>query len=231
MNRTDRLYALREALRRAGAQGRTADDLAARFEVSTRTIKRDISALQHAGFPVWSQPGPGGGYTVDGSATLPPVSLTPPEVSGLAAALAGRRGHPFEGDAHAALDKLLNVLDPTSRRRASALASRIWVDAPALEADAGVRRAVEQAIASGSAMSVRGEDDRGHLVESTVDPVILAFTRGAWFLVAWRRDRDRATWLRLDRIERASVLAERARDIPASAIGAPPATAAPIDLG
>lgn len=64
MNRTDRLYALREELRRAGSVGRTADRLAETFEVSVRTVKRDISTLQHGGFPVWAQPGPGGGYAV-----------------------------------------------------------------------------------------------------------------------------------------------------------------------
>ena len=43
MNRTDRLHALSEELRRAGW-----------LEVSTRTIKRDVAALQQAGLPVWS---------------------------------------------------------------------------------------------------------------------------------------------------------------------------------
>lgn len=52
MNRTDRLYAIVEELRSAGAPGRTAERLARRFEVSTRTIKRDVSSLQQAGVPV-----------------------------------------------------------------------------------------------------------------------------------------------------------------------------------
>ena len=74
MNRTDRLYALREELRRAGAAGRSAEQLADRFEVSARTVKRDISALQQGGFPVWARPGPGGGYAVEAEATLHPLS-------------------------------------------------------------------------------------------------------------------------------------------------------------
>jgi len=71
--------------------------------VSTRTIKRDISTLQHGGFPVWARPGPGGGYVVDKATTLPPVNFTDAEVAGLAAAVAAHRGQPFDGYARAAL--------------------------------------------------------------------------------------------------------------------------------
>jgi predicted DNA-binding transcriptional regulator YafY len=53
MNGTDRLFAIREQLRGAGlVVGRTAEPLAEAFEVSVRTIKRDVSALQQAGCPV-----------------------------------------------------------------------------------------------------------------------------------------------------------------------------------
>src|SRR5690606_8617698 len=57
VNRTDRLFAIREELRGAGPAGRTAERLAEVFEVSVRTIKRDVAALQQAGFPVWARPG------------------------------------------------------------------------------------------------------------------------------------------------------------------------------
>src|SRR5258707_4615008 len=39
----------------------TAQDLAARLEVSERTIYRDLSALGSAGVPVYAERGPGGG--------------------------------------------------------------------------------------------------------------------------------------------------------------------------
>jgi len=58
MNRTDRLYAIAEELRSAGRGGCTGERLAARFEVSGRTIKRDIDALLQAGAPIWAQSGP-----------------------------------------------------------------------------------------------------------------------------------------------------------------------------
>ncbi|TDD19154.1 HTH domain-containing protein, partial [Kribbella turkmenica] len=57
MNRIDRLYALVEELRAAGRVGRTARQLAAHFEVSVRTIERDLSALGQAG-AVGNEAGP-----------------------------------------------------------------------------------------------------------------------------------------------------------------------------
>ncbi|MBA3450497.1 MAG: HTH domain-containing protein, partial [Chloroflexia bacterium] len=88
MNRTDRLYALVEELRARAPRTMRAAELGARFEVSTRTIERDLLALQEAGVPIWSRPGPGGGYGLNADTTLPPLNLTPAEAAALATAVA-----------------------------------------------------------------------------------------------------------------------------------------------
>ena len=88
MNRTDRLYAIVEDLRSVAPSSRTATVLAARYEVSVRTIERDIAALQQAGVPIYATPGRRGGYAVDRAMTLPPVNFTPAEAAAVAVALA-----------------------------------------------------------------------------------------------------------------------------------------------
>lgn len=118
MNRTDRLHAITEELPRAGAAGRTSARLAARFEVSGRTIKRDVAALQQAGVPIGALAGPGGGYVLDRAATLPPVNLTAAQALALVVAVRTQRSALFGLDAETALSKLLDVMDPESRRRA-----------------------------------------------------------------------------------------------------------------
>src|SRR5947209_15288462 len=90
MNRTDRLYALVEELRAVAPRPRSARWLADRFEVSSRTVERDIGALQQAGVPIYAEPGRTGGYTLDKTHTLPPVNVSPAEAVAIAVALEGR---------------------------------------------------------------------------------------------------------------------------------------------
>ncbi|MFC0505183.1 helix-turn-helix transcriptional regulator [Micromonospora costi] len=225
MNRTDRLYALREELRRAGSAGRTAERLADIFEVSVRTIKRDISALQHAGLPVYARPGPGGGYVVDRAATLPPVNFTDAEVCGLAAAVAAHRGQPFDGHARAALVKALSVMDAQARQRANAVKDRVWIDHTDTPRDARVRHTVERALHEQRVLVVHYRDTHDRRTVRHVDPVLLARTRGQWFLVAHCRIRNAIRWFRLDRVTSAQLTSETAASIPVEAVGAPPATA------
>ncbi|WP_340698542.1 helix-turn-helix transcriptional regulator [Cellulosimicrobium funkei] len=128
MNRTERLYALAEELRRAGRTGTTGPRLAAALEVSERTIKRDVAALQQAGLTIWAQAGPGGGYVLDPSASLPPVNFTPGQAVAVAVALATLPpGSPFAVDALAARGKVWDALGAGDRARAEALAARVWV--------------------------------------------------------------------------------------------------------
>src|SRR5262245_58712123 len=106
MNRTDRLYALVEELRAAGPRGRTAPQLAAHFEVSVRTIERDLSALGQAGVPLATKIGRTGGYSLDRSMTLPPLNFTPGEATAVAIALSRNEHVLFSRDSRSALQKI-----------------------------------------------------------------------------------------------------------------------------
>src|ERR1035441_1335002 len=87
VNRANRLYALVEEPRAVAPRPRSARWLAGRFEVSVRTVERDISALQQSGVPIYAQPGRTGGYCLDKAPAArrpapvphrpdPPVSVT-----------------------------------------------------------------------------------------------------------------------------------------------------------
>jgi predicted DNA-binding transcriptional regulator YafY len=77
MNRTDRLLAIVLELQRNSH--RRAEDLAATFETSKRTIYRDIQALCESGVPVIAQPG--SGYSLVEGYFLPPVSFNTDEAT------------------------------------------------------------------------------------------------------------------------------------------------------
>ena len=95
MNRTDRLYSLVEELRARAPRPVTAPDLARRFEVSIRTVERDIQALLEAGVPIWTERGRRGGYTLDPQTTLPPLNLTTREATAVVIALSALGTSPF----------------------------------------------------------------------------------------------------------------------------------------
>lgn len=241
MDKTERLYAVAEELRRAGPAGSTGARLARLLEVSVRTVKRDVSALQQAGLSIWAQAGPGGGYVLDASASLPPLNFTPQQAVAVAVALASLpAGSPFAVDAATAQRKVWDALGPSSQDRAAELASRVWVahgagsraaDEVPAAGDAARQqtlRAVEQSLTRSTVLALRYRDSTGTESARRVEPVILAHTGVAWYLVAWCQTREAVRWFRLDRVERADLTAETFSPRPVAEAGEPPEGAAPV---
>jgi predicted DNA-binding transcriptional regulator YafY len=124
MNRTDRLYALVEELRAVAPRPRSARQLAERYEVSTRTIERDILALQESGVPVYAETGRCGGYVIDKTLTLPPVNFTAAEMVAIAVALARAEATPFASATRSALRKVLAAAPAARAAEAAQLMDR-----------------------------------------------------------------------------------------------------------
>jgi predicted DNA-binding transcriptional regulator YafY len=211
MNRTDRLYALVEELRAAAPRARTADWLADHFEVTVRTVQRDLSALQQAGVPIWSTPGPGGGYTIDPAMTLPPVTFTASEATAMAVALAASGSIPFAADAASALRKVMAAMTDTGREHARQLTQRIRLLQQTGELTGGpVLRAVEQAMTEDRVLSIDYLDKSGVQTNSRlIEPHSLAGSDRGWYLLAWCQLRNGGRTFRLDRIAAARITRQR----------------------
>lgn len=148
MRRTQRLFALAEYLR-GRRTGVTAEALAERFEVTVRTIYRDLDALRAASMPIGAERGPGGGYALDRTYSLPPVNFTAREAALLIAL--GRfakdtRLLPFTETLESALDKVRAALSTSAQRELlSRLSELTFLGVPALPSDKAVRAALERA--------------------------------------------------------------------------------------
>ncbi|MGW1888881.1 helix-turn-helix transcriptional regulator [Streptomyces sp. NPDC002004] len=218
MNRTDRLYALVEELRAASPRPRSVRRLAERFEVSTRTVERDLAALQQSGVPIYAEPGRTGGYVLDKEQTLPPLTLTPAEATALAAGLSALGDTPFAADAHSALRKVLSVMPGRERAAAAELAGRVRllvpVAGPPRRPVPAVPDPVREALAARRVLRLEYADVSGDVTGRDVEP--LGFLGGDthWYLVAWCRLRAAERCFRLDRIRDAAVLDERAPERP-----------------
>ncbi|WP_370327468.1 helix-turn-helix transcriptional regulator [Euzebya sp.] len=218
MNRTDRLYAIVEELRAVSPRPRSAPWLARRFEVSTRTIERDLLALQEGGVPLYAEPGRTGGYVLDASRSLPPVNFTPAEAVAIAAALQGDPATPLPASARSALTKVLGALGPQDAAAARELGARL-VRFHTPERVGGAPRVLEQAIIERRVVRLRYRDKAAVVTDRVVEPLAVVAVEEHWYLTGWCRLRDGVRAFRLDRIEGAVLTREVAprRDVPAPA--------------
>lgn len=227
MKRAERLHALTEMLRRSGRRGCTAERLADEFGVSVRTIKRDVTALENSGAPIWSRTGPGGGYGLVARGTLPPVSLTPVQAVALLAAVSAAPDAPYADLALAGVRKIVDVLDPATRAGADELAGRIWVDAPRVPRT--IKSALEEGMTEQRVLRLRYTSRDGVTTTRDVEPVMFASANGQWYLIGWCRLRDAMRWFLITRIEQARVTAAGCGGHDISEVGVPPPTARPVN--
>src|SRR5690606_27168678 len=102
----------------------TGPELAARLEVTTRTVRRDVDRLRSLGYPADAAPGLTGGYRLGTGAALPPLLLDDDEATAIAIALGVSAGGAVSGveePALAALAKLDRLLPPHLRARVDAV--------------------------------------------------------------------------------------------------------------
>jgi predicted DNA-binding transcriptional regulator YafY len=197
VNRTERLYALVEELRAVAPRARSSRWLAARFAVSTRTVERDLAALQRSGVPISSAPRRDGGHRLDRAHTLPPLALTAEEAVALVVAVRAGADGPFGAPARRAAQKVLGVLGPAERVALDAAAERVRFLA---DPDPFPLSDLHEHIRRRRVLALRYTDRRGRTGSRDVEPLGLLCGAEHWYLIAWCRMRSAVRGFRLDRI-------------------------------
>jgi predicted DNA-binding transcriptional regulator YafY len=209
--RTDRLYAIVEELRAVAPGRRSARQLAARYEVSVRTIERDIDALLQAGVPIYADVGRHGGYTLDKSMTLPPLNFTPAEAVAVAVALSRADSTPFAAAARGAVHKIVTAMSAHDAAAARELANRVRVFERPGEEPRTVPAVIQDAIVDRQVLRLIYVDRAGAHTQREVEPVMFMTAAGRhWYLIAWCRLRRDARAFRIDRIVQAEATGEPA---------------------
>jgi predicted DNA-binding transcriptional regulator YafY len=216
MNRTDRLVAM--VMHLQGRRLVRAEDMAAHFEVSVRTIYRDIAALGEAGVPITGEAGVG--YSLVRSYHLPPVMLTADEAAALfvgAEMVRHFTDASVSAPMTAALDKLRAVLPPDRKEHVERIARQTVVMGRMCNGNASTQDpavqpwllAVQRAVALRRVL--RLEYRGAGKIETTqrdVEPLGVVFHGGTWYLVAWCRLRGDLRHFRVDRVLHLEMLAE-----------------------
>ncbi|WP_438447170.1 helix-turn-helix transcriptional regulator [Gorillibacterium sp. sgz5001074] len=222
MNKTDRMLAIVLELQKRN--NRRAEDLAATFETSVRTIYRDMQALSEAGVPVVGSPGKG--YSLMEGYFLPPVSFTPGESVALVIGtefIEQRFDSDYAVHAGRARDKITAVLPPAVREEAERVRSAMKLrteGTPAGSGSAGdtmklLRRAIldSRKVAFNYRKRYPDEEEAPEL-RRTVSPYGLVLVNGAWILVADCGLRKEIRHFRLSRMSEPELLEETFRRPP-----------------
>lgn len=211
MNRTDRLVAMVMFLQ--GRRVVKAEELATHFEVTVRTIYRDVSALGEAGVPVVGEAGVG--YSLVRGYHLPPIMFTAEEA--MALFVGGEFVKQF-GDASmappmdSALLKIRSVLPRDRQDDVDRLAQATAIYGSRLPSgiDQRILLPIQQAIVGRRLLRMRYRG-KGRTEDTArdVEPLGVTYHGGAWYLVGWCRLRADYRYFKLERVQALEVLTER----------------------
>lgn len=186
----------------------TGAELAARLDVTDRTVRRDVDRLRELGYPVEAAPGTSGGYQLGRGGKLPPLLLGDEEAMAVAVGLRSAVDGSVSGLEEAALSVLAR-LDQILPQQLAARVRDLHEATAQLDGPVSERISAEILVALGRACA-RAErirfayaDRRRQGSDRLVEPYRLVRVGPRWYLVA--HDADRRDW-RTFRVDRMSGL-------------------------
>lgn len=185
MNRIDRLFGILVLLQ--SKKHVSAETIASRFEISVRTVYRDIKALAEQGVPLSFEPNKG--YFIVQGYFLPPVSFNTDEASALLIMerfLEGFADKSISQHYHNALDKVKNVLKNAQKEHLEKLNQHIKLQLPKrLYNDVEYLSLLQNAIADKTIVSIKYKDYKEEISERKLEPIGLIFYAFSWHLIGF----------------------------------------------
>lgn len=210
MNRIDRLTGMILLLQ--GQRVITAEQIAEHFEISVRTVYRDLAALGEAGVPIVAEAGIG--YSLMRGYHMPPVMFTEDEAAALF--MSGEVTEQIADDSlkqslRAALLKIKSVLPQEKRDYLSRLrdAIGVWFRRGGGDDRKLSLMPIQDAVLRRRCLALRYDAaGKGKITTRVVEPLGLVFYSRQWHLIGWCRLRKDFRDFRLDRFAGWEVLDE-----------------------
>ncbi|GHG12824.1 transcriptional regulator [Deinococcus piscis] len=222
MNRTDRLFALLLELRGSGDGGWVqAEQLAQTFNISVRTVYRDIAALNESGVPVVSLAGKG--YRLMDGYFLPPLHFTPAEALMMTLggdAVRGAFDAEYAQAAASALQKLEAALSDEKRTEVQGLREAVRIVPYHDQHETGSLRQLRGAVLGRKVVQFQYHKPSANAEQREVYPMRLVQLYGAWLLGAFDPARQAQRIFRLSRMDGLRVLNRTFTPDPAWRFGA-----------
>jgi predicted DNA-binding transcriptional regulator YafY len=181
----------------------TARELAERFEVSIRTIYRDIATLNGAGIPVISSQGQAGGLAIPDGYKLSRQLLTARDLEAMLATLRGVNQTLANKDLQRIIETLDNLVpkddEPTNVPLHRPLVVDITPWGPTITPEQTIQT-MQRAVDGALLLDFSYTDASGQASRRTVEPHSLVFKGYAWYVIAYCRLRRDFRLFRLSRI-------------------------------
>lgn len=189
----------------------TATTLSEKFNVSVRTIYRDIRSLEQSGVPILTEDGKG--YSLMEGYRVAPVTFTEREANALILAeqlVLKNKDTSFIRDYIDAIDKIKAVLKHQVKDKANLLAERTRFDQNInRERTSNNLSSLQFSITNFTLVNIAYSNEAKKASTRTIEPFALLSTQENWLLVAWCRLRKEFRYFRLDRIKSLEILPEK----------------------
>lgn len=181
----------------------TAPELAQKFEVSIRTIYRDIDALSSAGIPIYATQGKGGGISILNNYTLDKSLLSEQEQEQMLTALQGMTATIGKNSS-----ELLTKLSALFQ-----IKSTNWIDVDFSDwahraPQQDIFNIIKEAIFQKKVISFCYFSRKGNKEKRTVKPIQLVFKSKSWYLYSFCLLRNDYRFFKLTRIRELELLSE-----------------------
>jgi predicted DNA-binding transcriptional regulator YafY len=188
----------------------TATTLADKFNVSNRTIYRDIRALEQSGVPIITEDGKG--YSLKEGYRVPPVMFTEAQANALVTAeqlVLQNKDTSFIKDYTEAIEKVKAVLKYNIQDKANLLSERVRFDENNNRArNSSHLSDLQFAMTNFRLAKIEYTNEQNKTTTRLIEPFALLSTEN-WLLVAYCRLRREFRFFRLDRINKLEILTDK----------------------
>lgn len=187
----------------------TATEIAEKYNVSVRTIYRDIRTLEQSGIPIITEEGKG--YSMMAGYTLPPVMLTQEEANALITAeqlILKNRDTSLVEYYQSAIMKVKSVMRYSQKERVDFLSSRMQIRNKSEQGTSNYLIQLQTAVVNYQVVKIIYVSLENQKSERFIEPFAVYTTHENWVMVAFCRLRKDFRAFRLDCIRDIEMIGE-----------------------
>ncbi|MDD2793446.1 MAG: HTH domain-containing protein [Sediminibacterium sp.] len=180
----------------------TAQELADKFNITQRTVYRDIRALEAAGVPIIGEVGKG--YSLADGYRVPPVAFTQQEINALLTAqkyFQKNADQSVYNDLSGVVTKIKSLIRYIEKEKAEKLEDRICIFPDKLQNETHLLSVIQLAITNCIVLKIKYHTIyTDTIADRFVEPLGVYLTKGNWIMVAFCRLRGKIREFRIDQI-------------------------------